>query len=773
MKKDKPFSLGIAVRMFCMLMAGISLMLTACPPPNKTGDTTAPAEVSNLSAVPGNASVALSWTDPEDEDFDHVEITHDQTGGDTAKTVEAGVKTYTWDNLKNDTAYTFTVKTVDADDNTSEGITKTATPATISYTTETSEGTMKIVIDGSNYILYIDDVEKSKGTVTSTTEAGLTLTSEGAATITLAVSDEGSIDSFEAIGGDAGDINTAVGTVGEDDGDGIPSELIGTWYSEIDPDTYTLEFTEEGICNLTGAGAGGSGLVATISGNSIDLAMTYSGASVSVVKFDYAISNDVLTLSNITGSLATTFGLMGDFTKTKPESEPIPEELLGTWYSKAFPEDYNLEFTSESICNFTGTSVSNATGMSVETSGSTLSLTATISGQKVPMVSFDYSISGDELSISNATGTLANSFNLIAPFKKGPYIPPLWDGETVRQLNLNVWSSRLTAEYIDDDTYTWYKFTPSSDGTYYIHADVTVGGLALPIVYTEDGIEVPQGGGGGSWSSGIGNYDCMSYSLTANITYYIALQPKGSSYSSTTFTVAVNQTIAPPGATTLTLDTWSEEATIEYASTSHNSYYTWYSFTPTSDGTYYIHADVTDGYLLFPILHTADSLIGGIASGWQGGKGYSSCSLTANTTYYIALRPDAEYNSPATFVLAVNQTIAPSGATTLALDTWSEEVTREYAFYTYTWYKFEPSSNGTYYIHAHATVGGLNSAIVYTADNNTIDYIDSEWSYGTSQGYNSYNLDAETTYYIAIQPGNGYSPATFTVTVNQSSTAPE
>ncbi|MDR0910221.1 MAG: hypothetical protein LBM77_10710 [Spirochaetaceae bacterium] len=485
------------------------------------------------------------------------------------------------------------------------------------------------------------------------------------------------------------------------------------------------------------------------------------------------------------------------------EPEPIPAELVGSWYSVLLPEDYILEFTSEHICNFTGTGIYNATGMNVEVSGNTLSLTATISGQSVPMVSFDYSISGDELSISNASGTLASTFTSIAPFKKGPYVALPWDGETVRQLNDQVWSSAQTAEYIDDDTYTWYKFTPTAsyngneieagiikvDGIYYIHADVTAGGLAEPIVYTADGNEVsPEmtetgtyNGATGyviwkNWPSGISNINYVAYSLTYNTTYYIALRPDGNHYSSATFTVSANMNIGPPGSTYINTGYWRSEATIEYVS---DDYYTWYSFNTDRTGTYYIQANVTTGGLVPPRIFEDYGQLTSLDNDWTTGLGNKSVSynLTAGKAYFIALRPSG--SSSATFTLALTAPLQEedmSSATTLTLGTWSEEKTIEWVdSYTYTWYSFTPSSTDRYYIHADITEGDILSPRVYTADGFWQQGSSEHWGgeIGPGQKYTYLDLTADTTYYFALQPiGSNYSENTFTLAVNQWSYAP-
>jgi hypothetical protein len=92
-------------------------------------DTTAPEEVTRLSAVSGNGTVTLSWTPPLNGDFAGVEISFSDgnyTGG--AVTVAKGTNTTTITDLTNGVAHTFTVKAVDTSVNKSAGVTVSATP---------------------------------------------------------------------------------------------------------------------------------------------------------------------------------------------------------------------------------------------------------------------------------------------------------------------------------------------------------------------------------------------------------------------------------------------------------------------------------------------------------------------------------------------------------------------------------------------------------------------------------------------------------------------
>jgi hypothetical protein len=95
-------------------------------------DTAAPGEAGALDGVPGIGLVTLSWTDPEDGDLDHLEITLTPVvAGITQPLVAApGAGTKIVKGLANNTAYTFTVQTVDAAGNRSAGTSLTRTPQT-------------------------------------------------------------------------------------------------------------------------------------------------------------------------------------------------------------------------------------------------------------------------------------------------------------------------------------------------------------------------------------------------------------------------------------------------------------------------------------------------------------------------------------------------------------------------------------------------------------------------------------------------------------------
>jgi chitodextrinase len=94
-------------------------------------DTAPPADVAGLAVAEAeNGQVILTWTDPADADFHHVEIAFSSTAGNSAQPVIAarGAQTLTFTGLANDIEYTFTLKTVDTSDNKSAGEPIAATP---------------------------------------------------------------------------------------------------------------------------------------------------------------------------------------------------------------------------------------------------------------------------------------------------------------------------------------------------------------------------------------------------------------------------------------------------------------------------------------------------------------------------------------------------------------------------------------------------------------------------------------------------------------------
>lgn len=93
-----------------------------------TGDTTPPGKVTNLSAICIDGFIALSWTNPSDDDFWGVIITATPNDGVFENEVYVvGANEYSCSNLTNGKKYTFSVSSVDRSLNKSETVTVTQT----------------------------------------------------------------------------------------------------------------------------------------------------------------------------------------------------------------------------------------------------------------------------------------------------------------------------------------------------------------------------------------------------------------------------------------------------------------------------------------------------------------------------------------------------------------------------------------------------------------------------------------------------------------------
>src|SRR5574344_1926653 len=114
---------------------------TAAATPVDSGDTTPPANVTNLTATNKDAAVLLTWTDAADSDVYGYEVSWNGTGAINRAALTAistgsmivaqGAGGCYISNLTNGTSYTFTVKSVDTSGNKSAGVTTTITPSII------------------------------------------------------------------------------------------------------------------------------------------------------------------------------------------------------------------------------------------------------------------------------------------------------------------------------------------------------------------------------------------------------------------------------------------------------------------------------------------------------------------------------------------------------------------------------------------------------------------------------------------------------------------
>lgn len=110
--------------------AGVSVSFTT------TADSTAPDEVVNLSGSATTDTISLSWENPTNSDFSHVNLYYND--GTVIATNVTGT-TYDITGLASDTSYTIVVKTVDTTGNESTGVSVTVTTSAMTMATLGSE----------------------------------------------------------------------------------------------------------------------------------------------------------------------------------------------------------------------------------------------------------------------------------------------------------------------------------------------------------------------------------------------------------------------------------------------------------------------------------------------------------------------------------------------------------------------------------------------------------------------------------------------------------
>ena len=126
-------------------------------------DKTAPAEVTELNATPGDGLVVLTWKNPSDEDFYGVQISAEPAEGVLAKPVVVTSNTFTAGALTNEKSYKFTLKTIDKSTNVSAGVSsENVSPVDSSDKTPPEEVTnLKLkVADGIAKLTWTDSVSE-------------------------------------------------------------------------------------------------------------------------------------------------------------------------------------------------------------------------------------------------------------------------------------------------------------------------------------------------------------------------------------------------------------------------------------------------------------------------------------------------------------------------------------------------------------------------------------------------------------------------------------
>ena len=118
------------------LNVGTAVTVKATPQSTGGGstiDTTAPAEVTELTAIAGNGKVSLSWKNPGDADLYQVEISTSPAAGTLTNpvylsAVKGAAGSFMAEGLTGGQEYTFTVKTIDKTLNVGTAVTVKATP---------------------------------------------------------------------------------------------------------------------------------------------------------------------------------------------------------------------------------------------------------------------------------------------------------------------------------------------------------------------------------------------------------------------------------------------------------------------------------------------------------------------------------------------------------------------------------------------------------------------------------------------------------------------
>ena len=160
----------------------------------------APGEVTRLIATPGKERIILSWSNPTDANFDHVEISWMANRGTSSEPVSVpmGKETFTVTNLEGGVLYNFTIVTSDLEGNTSAGVRISETPSPDNPPMITTIENQSVQAGGSSITVNIMATDSDAGqTPTITYSPALDyarLTSTGPGTATLVFNPDGDVD---------------------------------------------------------------------------------------------------------------------------------------------------------------------------------------------------------------------------------------------------------------------------------------------------------------------------------------------------------------------------------------------------------------------------------------------------------------------------------------------------------------------------------------------------------------------------------------------------
>lgn len=309
---------------------------------------------------------------------------------------------------------------------------------------------------------------------------------------------------------------------------------------------------------------------------------------------------------------------------------------------------------------------------------------------------------------------------------------------TTMNLNTNYSASISTGGAVK-----YFRFTPSASGTYTFSSTGSSDSCAYllnssgsTLAYDDD--------------SGAGTNFSLSYSLTGGSTYYLLVRMYSSSATGS-FTVTVT-TAWPPLYTTMVANS-NYTANITMAGDAK-----YYRFTPTVSGTHvFTSTGSADpyGYLL----NSSGTQLA-CNDDYNGRNFQISYNLTANQVYYLKVR---HYGSTTTgsfnvSVATPTPSWPPSPCTTMSLSSsYTANITTAGDS---KWFSFRPSTSGTYYFESAGSVDPYG--YLYNASRSLLASND---DYSGRNFRVSYNLTANTTYYLNARLYSNTATGSFTVSV--------
>ena len=361
-----------------------------------------------------------------------------------------------------------------------------------------------------------------------------------------------------------------------------------------------------------------------------------------------------------------------------------------------------------------------------------------------------------------ATTTLRNTANSskghVVYWNTGVSLPTLWHNTT---LNTNndistdapdiVWVADATALTVETwangnipaNGEQWFRFTATAD-TQYIHASFTTLNDLNVALYDSDGNEV-----GSTTRLNSGNR-YISHDVTTGQVYYVKVTPYGS--GSGTYQLTFNTLWIPPGAVTLSANTWTN------GNIPANSEQ-WFRFTATAD-TQYIHASFTTLNDLNVALYDSGGNEVRSVARLNSGNRHIFQDVTIGEEYYVRITPYSSGNS-GTYQLRINTSWISPGTvvTTLPINTW---VNGNIPANDEQWFSFTAAADTQYIYAGFNTLTDLNVAL-YDSDGNEVENSTRLYS---GNVYISCDVTIEQVYYVKVTPYTSGNSGTYQLRIN-------